>query len=67
MARLHLDPSQYQLVGHSLRAVRRMLQRMGQDRLLDPRRHTVRVRPLRSHQPINQAVGAVQLKLRRIS
>ena len=42
--------------------MRRILQRMGQDRLFDRRRNAVRVRPARSRQPIDQAVGAVQLK-----
>ena len=57
-----LDPPQHQLVGDSLSTVRRVLQRMGQDRLFDRRRNAVRVRAPRSRQPIDQAVGAVQLE-----
>ena len=46
----------------SLSAMRRVLQRVGQDGFLDGRGHSVRVRPLRPRQPIDESVGAVQLK-----
>jgi len=39
-----------------------VLQRVGQDRLLDGRGHTVRVWPLGARQPIDEPVGAVQLE-----
>ncbi len=54
-----LDPSQHQLVRHSLGPVCRVLQRVGQDRLLDWRWNAVRVWPLRARQPIDESVGAV--------
>ena len=60
-ARTDLDLLEHQLVGHTLRAVGRMLQRVGQDGLFDCRGHAVQVRSLRPGQPVEQAVGAVQL------
>ena len=57
-----LDPLQHQFVCGSLGSVRRMFQRVRQDRLFDRRRNAVRVRPPGAGQPVKQAVGAVQLK-----
>ena len=56
-----LDPPQHQLVRDSLSSVRRVLQRVGQDGVLDGRGHAVRVWSPRSRQPIDQAVSAAQL------
>ena len=58
-ARTDLEPSEHQLVGHSLGAVGGMLERMGQDRLLDRGRDAVGVRPLRSRQSVEEPLGAV--------
>ena len=66
-ARTDLEPPEHQLVGHTLGAVGGMLERMGQDRLLDRGRDAVGMRSLRSRHPIEQPLGAMDLKLRRIS
>ena len=62
-SRTDLEPPEHQLVGHSLGPVGGMLERMGQDRLLDRRRDAVGVRSLRARQPVEQPLGAVHLKV----
>ena len=42
-------------------------ERVGQDGRLDFRGDPVRMRPLRARHPVDQALGAVHWKLRRIS
>ena len=46
-ARTDLEPAEHQLVGHSLGPVGGMLERMGQDRLLDRGRRDERCPPIR--------------------
>jgi len=62
-ARTDLEPSEHQFVGHALGSVGRMLERVGQDRLLDRGRDAVGVRSLASRQPVEQPLGAVDLKV----
>ena len=61
-ARTDLDPPEHQLVGDPLGPVCRVLQRVGQDRLFNRQGRPVRVRPPGARQPVEQPVGAVQLK-----
>ena len=57
--RTDLEPSEHQLVGQSLGAVGGMFGRMDRDRLPDRRCDAVGVRSLRSRQPVEQPLGAV--------
>ena len=63
LALADLEPPEHQLVGHSLGPVGRMLERMGQDRLLDRGRDAVGVRSLRSRQLVEQPLVAVHLEV----
>ena len=62
-ARTGLEPSEHQLVGHSLGPVGRVFERMDQDRLLDRGRDAVGVQFLRSRQPADQPLGAMDLEV----
>ncbi len=57
----HLEALENQLLGHPERPVGGVIERVGEDRLLDLLRHPVGVRPPGARQPVDQPLGAVGL------
>ena len=62
-SRAYLHAPEHQFVRHPLSPVRRVRQRVGQDRLLHLRGDTVRVRPSSPRHAVQEPLGPVHLEV----